>query len=212
MIGRLTASGGQDLFGRVVLVSVVSAATTIACSVTGKDPGSGEVVVQPSEVITTPAPESTLVPTTDTIPVDAVALPDVRIDLVQFGEDGFVRITNNGESDASIEGVWLCQHAVHVDLSTVLNASRIPVGGSVQIPSVTLGGIAIDGGEAALYGAAGCDDPAAVFGFVQWGTGGLRHSDAADAGLWPMGATVTADPAYGNIELYGDPASPESWS
>ena len=35
---------------------------------------------------------------------------------------------------------------------------------------------------------------------------------AAEAGIWPAGASVEPDPAFNSIELFGDPADPESWS
>ncbi|MEK9527166.1 MAG: hypothetical protein VWZ83_12250, partial [Acidimicrobiaceae bacterium] len=55
-------------------------------------------------------------------------------------------------------------------------------------------------------------NPDTIFGFVQWGSGGVRADVAAEAGIWPAGASVEPDPAFNSIELFGDPADPESWS
>lgn len=157
------------------------------------------------------AHETTAPPTTDTIPHDAVALPDLVITSVGFGEDGVVLITNMGSEPDPFNGVWLCQGASHLFLGDMYDPP-IPAEAMVTIDAEPLGGLSIEGGELALYAGDECSDPDAMFGFVQWGTGGSRHSAAAARGLWPAGATVTPDPQYGNIELGGDPADSESWS
>ena len=71
---------------------------------------------------------------------------------------------------------------------------------------------AFDGGEAALHSGSDVTNPDTIFGFVQWGSGGVRADVAAKAGIWPDGASVEPDPAFNSIELFGDPADPESWS
>ena len=75
-----------------------------------------------------------------------------------------------------------------------------------------LGGLAVDGGEAALHSGSDVTNPDTIFGFVQWGSGGVRADVAAEAGIWPAGASVEPDPAFNSIELFGDPADPENWS
>ena len=150
--------------------------------------------------------------TTVTIPEAATAIPDLQINLVEFGDAGFVQIVNNGDTDASLDGIILCQFPTYVDLGEVVDGGTISAGGTVQIDAATMGGLNTTGGEAALYTAPDFSNPEAIFGFVQWGSGGTRHEVATAAGIWPAGASIEPDPAYSNIELFGDPADPESWS
>lgn len=156
---------------------------------------------------------STTAPTTTvTIPEAATEIPDLQIDLIEFGDAGFVQIVNNGDADASVAGIFLCQFPIYIDLGEVIDGGTIAAGTHVQVDAATIGGLNIAGGEAALYSARQFTNPEAIFAFVQWGTGGARVEIAAAAGIWPSGATIEPDPAFGNIELFGDPADPESWS
>jgi len=150
-------------------------------------------------------------PTTAAAPEGAVGIHDLQISIVEFGDDGFIEIVNNGDQDVDLNGIWLCQFPSYADLGTVVDGGVIAAGSSVQIPSGTAGSISIDGGEAALYTSRDFGNSDAIFAYVQWGTGGGRSDVAAGAGIWPAGASVTPDPEFGNIELGGDPADPESW-
>jgi hypothetical protein len=152
------------------------------------------------------------VTTTVTIPEAATEIPNLQINLVEFGDAGFVQIVNNGDTDASLDGIILCQFPTYVDLGEMVEGGIIPAGGAAKIDAVTMGGLNITGGEAALYTAQDFTNPDAIFAFVQWGSGGDRHEVATAAGIWPAGASIEPDPAYNNIELFGDPADPESWS
>ena len=156
-------------------------------------------------------PEETVPPTTDTIPPEAVELPDLQMVFVEFGDDGYVEIANVGDTDADVSGVQLCQSATCVDIAPIA-AGSIPAGASILVMASVLGGLAVDGGEAALHAGSDVTNPDTIFGFVQWGSGGVRADVAAEAGIWPAGASVEPDPAFNSIELFGDPADPESWS
>lgn len=186
--------------------------------------GGGEDVADPStpdepaaaadEVSETADPTTTTAgpTTTQTIPPEATELPDLQIVFVQFGEAGYVEIANRGDTDADVSGIQLCQFPTYVDLGTVIAGATIPAGGSVQVGAEVIGGLQIEGGEAALYASPDFTDPEAIFAFVQWGTGGARADVAAQAGIWPAGASVEPSVDFNSIELGGDPADPESWS
>ncbi len=152
-------------------------------------------------------------PTTDTIPPEAMELPDVQMVFVEFGDDGYVEIANVGDTDADVGGVQLCQSATCVDIAPIA-AGTIPAGASILVMASVLGGLAVDGGRGgpALRSRSDVTNPDMIFGFVQWGSGGVRADVAAEAGIWPAGASVEPDPAFNSIELFGDPADSESWS
>ena len=168
--------------------------------------GSGDT----SDSSTDTEPEATAPPTTDTIPPEAVELPDLQMVFVEFGDDGYVEIANVGETDADVGGVQLCQSATCVDIAPIA-AGTIPAGASILVMASVLGGLAVDGGEAALHAGSDVTNPDTIFGFVQWGSGGVRADVAAEAGIWPAGASVEPDPAFNSIELFGAPADPDSW-
>ncbi|MEK9525804.1 MAG: hypothetical protein VWZ83_05270, partial [Acidimicrobiaceae bacterium] len=113
-------------------------------------------------------PEETVPPTTDTIPPEAVELPDLQMVFVEFGDDGYVEIANVGDTDADVGGVQLCQSATCVDIAPIA-AGSIPAGASILVMASVLGGLAVDGGEAALHSGSDVTNPDTIFGFVQWG-------------------------------------------
>ena len=164
------------------------------------------------DVATDDEPATTAPTTTVTIPSEAIEIPDLQIVFVEFGDAGYVVIANQGDEPADLAGIQLCQFPTYVDLGTVVDGASIPAGESVEIPAATIGGLSVEGGEAALYSAPDFTNPDAIFAFVQWGAGGARSEVAAEAGIWPSGASVEPDPAFNSIELFGDPADPESWS
>ena len=100
----------------------------------------------------------------------------------------------------------------HIDLGEQLGGLALGPGESVEVPAAAIGGLNIEGGEAALYSAPDFTNPEAIIAFVQWGTGGARADVAAEAGIWPADASVEPDPQFNSIELFGDPADPEAWS
>lgn len=156
-------------------------------------------------------PTETAPPTTDTIPPEAVELPDLQIVFVEFGDEGFVEIANVGDTDADVNGIQLCQFPTYLDIGPIAGGT-IAAGESIRVSASGIGGLSVDGGEAALYSSPDFTNPEAIFGFVQWGTGGARAEVAAEAGIWPAGVSIEPDPAFNSIELFGDPADPESWS
>lgn len=156
-------------------------------------------------------PTETAPPTTDTIPPEAVELPDLQIVFVEFGDEGFVEIANVGDTDADVDGIQLCQFPTYLDIGPIAGGT-IAAGESIRVSASGIGGLSADGGEAALYSSPDFTNPEAIFGFVQWGTGGARAEVATEAGIWPAGASIEPDPAFNSIELFGDPADPESWS
>lgn len=183
-----------------------------ACGGDGDD--TADPADDPSEVAESTSatePTETAPPTTDTIPPEAIELPDLQIVFVEFGEDGFVEIANVGDTDAAVDGIQFCQFPTYIDLGPVTGGT-IAAGESIRLPASSVGGLSAAGGEAALYSAPDFTNPEAIFGFVQWGTGGARSEVAAEAGIWPSGASIEPDPAFNSIELFGDPADPESWS
>jgi len=190
-------------------VLALAAVALAACGGSGDDPGDAAEPAAPAD----PAaeePEPAAPPTTDTIPPEAIPLPDLVITAVVFGENGSVQIANRGSDRDPFNSVWLCQDSVHLYLADMY-PPPIPADATVTIEAALIGGLSIEGGELALYAGDECSEPDALFGFVQWGAGGSRHEDAAAKGLWPAGATVTPDPQFTSIELFGDPADPESW-
>lgn len=155
---------------------------------------------------------STAPSTTATIPDTGEALVNLQITGVYFGDDGMVTIANVGADDATLDGIFFCQSPTCVDLGTVVDGGVIPAGDTVEIPAASVGGLVEAGGEAALYRGDDLTSSEAILAFVQWGSGGARGGVAAEAGIWPgADATVTPDPEFGSIELFGDPADPESW-
>lgn len=172
------------------------------------DGGDASDAVEADDDPPTTAPTTT---TTAAAPEGAVAIHDLQISIVKFGDDGFIEIVNNGDQDVDLNGIWLCQFPSYADLGTVVDGGVIAAGNSVQIPAGTAGSISIDGGEAALYTSRDFGNSDEIFAYVQWGSGGGRSDVAAGANIWPSGASVTPDPEFDSIELGGDPADPESW-
>jgi len=187
---------------RRVLVTLVAVLLVGACGSGGDGPtdtgGAGATV--PTDP-----------PTTVTNPPDTVELATVQISVVDFEGDGFVRLVNVGDSDADLTGHWMVQQGKAVDLGAEIDPV-IPVGDSLDISGVGVGGVSAEGGEIALFAGGDWDNAESLVAFVQWGSGGTHEAVAVDAGLWPEGVTVEPDPNYSSIELFGDPANPESWS
>ena len=143
-----------------------------------------------------------------------MALGELQITGVQFGDGGFVRVQNRGDADANVNGIYICQYPQYTDLGGEVAGAVIPAGSTVEIPASAVGGLSVEGGEAALY-ANNTDfgSPDNILAYVQWGTGGARADVATAANIWAgPEVSIIPDPAYKDIVLDGDPVDPENWS
>lgn len=201
---------------RRLIITLIALGALLAAGCSSGDDDAGDAGATDdagAESTTTEAaePAETAPPTTDTIPPEAREIPALQIVFVEFGESGYVEIANVGDEPANVDGIQFCQFPTYFDLGPVAGGPIAP-GESIQLAASAVGGLDPSGGEAALYSAPTFNDPTAIFGYVQWGTGGERASVAVDAGIWAAGASVTPDPAFNSIELFGDPADVEAWS
>ncbi len=188
---------------RVVRFLVALVALSFFAASCGDDGGAEESDDPPTDDTSTSTTAST---TTATIPGGGEAVAGISLTEVTFGNDGFVRITNDSDADLSLDGLWLCNRPTYVALSGTVTA-----GGSVEIAASGLGGLSASGGEAALYTVRDFSNSDEIIDYVQWGTGGGRESVAVGAGLWPEGGTVTPDPDFGSIERFDVAGGPEAW-
>jgi len=190
---------------RVLILVAALALVAAACS--SDSGGSADNAGSPS---TTSAPAATAAtapttsPTTAPVPADGTAILGLHVARVVFGPDGYVEISNTGDVEVSLDGLWLCQFPTYLPLSGSIAAGEV-----LQISAADIGGLSADGGEAALYSDKQFDSPTAILDYVGWGTGGKRGEVAALAGIWPQGVTVSAPPDF--IELGGAPGDPEAW-
>ncbi|MDW3220884.1 MAG: hypothetical protein R8F63_19955 [Acidimicrobiales bacterium] len=202
---------------RLAVLFAVLALVAAACGDDGggggDDQAGGDDGVVTDETTTTST--TTTVPgTTQPIPDDGTALVDLQVSVVEFGDEGFVTIVNQGDEDVDLNGINLCQFPNYQDLGTIVDGATLAAGASIDIAAEHWGGLDAASGEAALYEGSNFGSPDGMLSYVQWGEGGHeRASVAADAGLWPSAdAFVTPDPAFNNIESGGFAADPESWS
>jgi len=185
------------------LTAVVAALAVLAAACGGGSDNSAPATSTTSAPATTLA-TTTAPPTTAAIPEGGSSIQGLHIDNVTFGADGFVEISNTSGADISLDGLWLCKFPNYVPLSGTIAAGDV-----IHVSAADLGGLAPDGGEAALYSERAFDSPSAIFDYVGWGTGGKRGEVASLAGIWPQGVNVTAPPDF--IELGGAPGDPEAW-
>ena len=115
----------------------------------GDDSDESGEPAEPQATETTPTSSTTS--TTVPIPQDAVALGELQIVGVQFGDSGFVRIQNRGSADANVNGIYICQFPQYTDLGTEVTGGVIDAGATVEVPASAVGGLSAEGGEAALY-------------------------------------------------------------
>ncbi len=197
-------------FRRVLTAVAVVALLASACS----DDGSDEADATSTSAAESTSSTTTAPTTTAPIPETGQALGDLQLNVVQFGDDGYVEIVNTGSDPITLAGVYICEFPDYADLGDVADVATLEPGATTQIAADVLGGLSIDSGEAALYDGDDFESADAILSYVQWGTGDhQRASVAAEAGLWPsVDDFVTPDPAFGAIESGGFAADPESWS
>ena len=154
---------------------------------------------QPAPTTTQPAPTTT----TTTQPPATGSTADLAITEVVFGDH--LTITNLGDAPVDVGGLWVCNRPAYVRLT----AEVLAPGESVQVAASKIS-VPEGGGEVALYSSMAFDDPKAILDYVGWGSGGGRATEAADAGHWPEGETVTVSGA--SISAPAGGATPADWS
>jgi hypothetical protein len=181
----------------------------------GDDGGGGEDGSSVTTTTASGATTSTTAPATTVPPPESgEALEDLQLNVVEFGDDGFVEIINTGADSVTLAGIYICEFPDYADLGDVAEVATLDAGETLRIPAEVLGGLSSDDGEAALYLGDDFASSDAMLSYVQWGTGAHeRASVAVDAGLWPsVDVFVTPDPAFNSIESGGFAADPEGWS
>jgi hypothetical protein len=175
----------------------------------GGDGSAATSTTSPSDATSTTVPATTAPP-----PDSGEALEDLQLNVVEFGDDGFVEIINTGADPVTLAGIYICEFPDYADLGDVAEIASLEGGETLRIPAEVLGGLSIDSGETALYDGDDFASSDAMLSYVQWGTGEHeRSSVAVDAGLWPaVDVFVVPDPAFTSIESGGFAADPEGWS
>lgn len=192
----------------VIRFLALLAALILLASACGDDGDGGSEPADDNDAAATDdSGSSTTAPTTtSTLPAGGEAATGVAITEVVFGDGGHVTLTNDGATDATLDGLWVCNRPAYTELSGTLAS-----GATLEVPAAELGGLVADGGEAALYTSNSFDSSDAIIDYVQWGGGGGRESVAVAAGLWPEGGSVTPDPDFGGIEKFDLAGGPEGW-
>lgn len=200
---------------RLMMLLAAFVLLTVACSDDGNESGDDAGAPATDDAPGGADESTTTAPTTTApIPEGGEALEVLQLQLVEFGDAGYVEIVNTGAEPVGLAGVYICEFPDYADLGDILDLAELDAGATVQIPAEHLGGISADDGEAALYDGDDFGSADAMLSYVQWGSGGHeRASVAVDAGLWPsVDAFVTPDPAFNSIESGGFAPDPEGWS
>jgi hypothetical protein len=178
---------------RLLAVLAALALFVASCGDDGEEsePDTGSTLPDDSESSTT-APT-----TTATVPEGGEAITGVSLTEVVFGADGHVTLTNSSDAEVSVDGLWLCNRPAYTALT-----GTIAAGGTLEVTASELGGLSVDGGEAALYTAQDFESSDAIIDYVQWGSGGGREGVAVAAGIWDEGGSVEPDPDFGAIEYF----------
>ena len=205
-------SSRRRSLGRLIAVIGALSLLVAACGDDGgDDESSGATTAAPDDATstTTTAPATTVPP-----PESGEKLEDLQLNVVEFGEDGFVEIINTGGDAVTLAGIFICEFPDYADLGDVADVATLGGGETLRVAADVLGGVSIDDGEAALYDGDDFASSDAMLSYVQWGSGGHeRASVAVPAGLWPsVDVFVTPDPAFYSIESGGFAADPEGWS
>lgn len=152
----------------------------------------------------------------------AIAAGGLALTAVEFGEGGFVEVTNTGDAPVSTAGHWLCQRPSYFELPEVElgpgESIRIAAGDeadqgdAVQVAAAggSLGSFTADDGEMGLYSSRDFGSPSAIVSYVEWGSSGHgRSGTAVDAGIWSDGGFV--DPAGASRILSDGAVDPSGW-
>ncbi len=185
--------------------ALIAAVALIAAACGGSDEASdpadpGTTAPSSTDAITATTAPATIAP----IPSGGSSIEGLHVDEIVFGAEGHVQISNNGDVDISLDGLWLCQFPTYFELSGTLEVDDV-----ILISASDIGGLSSEGGEAAIYTSRDFASSTAIIDYVGWGTGGDRSEVASLAGIWPQGATVSAPDDF--IELGGVSGDPESW-
>ena len=156
----------------------------------------------PTTTTTQPAPTTTAAPSTTQAPAGG-STADLAITEVVFG-DHFT-ITNLGDAPVDVDGLWVCNRPTYVRLA----AAVIAPGESIEVTALQFS-VPASGGEVALYSSNTFNISSAMLDYVAWGGGGGRGTEAADAGQWPEGQTVTITGASISAPVGGESAA--DWS
>jgi len=177
--------------------------TTAAASTT-------EATAAPEATATTEAPTTTEAPATTTS--EAMVDPPTAIFAITevgFGSDGYIEITNISDSDASLDGYWVCQQPAYHQL-----AGPVAAGESIRFAAADsrYGSLDADGGAMGLYTSGDFGSSDAIVGYVAWGPSGHgRLQVAINAGVWTDGSTVDATGAALIITTEPAPVSADGW-
>ncbi len=163
-------------------------------------------------------------PTGKAMAADAEMSGGVVLSLIQFGDDVFARITNQGASAQDLNGWQLCVQpaywrfpartlasgqSLEIEFGTGTDTdARVFTGGRIGPPDPALGNLA-------LYRGGNFSNPADLVHFVQWGSGGLgRASVAVAADIWTAGEFVEAGPlaSGGKLEYAGIGTGAAAWT
>lgn len=194
LIGAACSSGSDE-------TTTSAEVSTTAASTTSEAPSTTE-----AQSTTTAADATT---TTSGDPVDP---PNATfaISEIGFGSAGYVEITNISDSDASLDGYWLCQQPSYHQL-----AGPLAAGESIRFNAADsrFGSLSADGGAMGLYTSGEFGSPDAIAGYVAWGPAGHgRLQVAINGGVWTEGPSVDATGASLIATTEPLPVSAEGWT
>lgn len=200
----------------LILLIVAVALVGAACS---SDAEETTTTAAPTTTEATTAPETTttteVAPTTteaETTTSEAMVDPPTAIFAITevgFGSDGYIEITNISDSDASLDGYWVCQQPAYQQL-----AGPVAAGESIRFAAADsrYGSLDADGGAMGLYTSGDFGSSDAIVGYVAWGPSGHgRLQVAINAGVWTDGSTVDATGAALIITTEPAPVSADGW-
>jgi hypothetical protein len=180
--------------------------------------------------VTDTSPPTTSPTTTTTQP--AGTAPLLSVTEIQFGENGFIAITNIGNVTADLEDYAVCNRPDYFQIPSIEleplevvwlavgDGSALSGGAGIAkevIPmNGALGALTRADGEVAFYSSSAFADPEAIITYVQWGSPAHgREETAVAAGIWEEGAFLDVpDDAFGIQSIVGTagiPTSPDDW-